>query len=241
MAIVSGVESGVCAAKLLDPDNLADHVFSMASPIRVAIFDDHELMRETLVRALTAEGSFEVVASGGTAGDAAACGYDVLPDLMLCDLQMPGYGLDAVRQLYLTAPRVAVVVLSSDDSEHLVSAAYSAGAFGFFTKGQPLRQLIADLKDIAHGRSLFSPALARRIVSPQYLATPWSDDGEPWLAISPREEQILSRYGQGFSIEEIAGSTGLSTSTVGAFLTNILHKLHEQTLLDDLTARPVEV
>jgi DNA-binding NarL/FixJ family response regulator len=116
----------------------------------------------------------------------------------------------------------------------MISAVYAAGAFGFFVKGQPLRSLIESLKDIAAGRSEFSPNLAKRLVSPASLAAPWRDETVERLAISPREEQILSRYGQGFEIAEIAGSIGLSPATVGAFLTNILHKLHEQALLDEL-------
>ncbi len=183
------------------------------------------------MKALAAEGSFEVVASGGTADEAVACGVTELPDLIVSDLQMPGSGLEAVRRLYAEAPFVKSIVLSSDDSEHLVSAAYAVGAFGFLVKGQSLREVIAAFKAIVDGQSFFSPALARKLVAPQGIAAPWrAADEFATLAITPREEQILSRYAQGLTIEEIAESIGLRVQIVGAFLTNILHKLHEQTL-----------
>lgn len=200
--------------------------------IRVALFDDHAAMRQGLAFALGAIGGFEVVAEGGNADEAVEAARTVLPDVMLLDFHMPGGGLDAARRLFLESPFVKIVILSSDDSEHLVSAAFSAGAVGFLIKGQPLASLFEVLKSIAHGESQFSPVLAAKIVAPRGIATPWHEtNAGAELPLTAKEEQILSRYAQGLTIDEISSSIGVKRPTVGAYLTNILHKLHEQTLL----------
>ena len=186
-----------------------------------------------MTRALAAEGSFDVVASGGSADEAVASGQNDLPELMLLDLQMPGGGLQAVEKLCRDCPFVKTVILSSDDSEHLVSAAFGAGAFGYLTKGQSLKSIIASLNEIYRGRSQFSAGLASTLIAVRGIATPWHlTDEMGQLSITAREEQILSRFAQGLTVEEIANSIGLAAISVGAYLTNILHKLHQQTLVD---------
>ena len=201
--------------------------------IRIALFDDHAAIRDSMTRALAAEGSFDVVASGGSADEAVASGQNDLPELMLLDLQMPGGGLQAVEKLCRDCPFVKTVILSSDDSEHLVSAAFGAGAFGYLTKGQSLKSIVASLNEIYRGRSQFSAGLASTLIAVRGIATPWHlTDEMGQLSITAREEQILSRFAQGLTVEEIADSIGLAAISVGAYLTNILHKLHQQTLVD---------
>ncbi|NOT70442.1 MAG: response regulator transcription factor [Hyphomicrobium sp.] len=201
--------------------------------IRIAIFDDHAAIRQAWMRALASVGGFDVLDGGASASDAIDCGKALLPDLIVLDMQMPGGGLEAVRQLYREAPYVKTVVLSSDDSEHHVSAAFASGAFGFMTKGQPLVSVISDLQAIANGQSQFSAGLARALVSPQGIAAPWREADDPGgLTITAKEEQILSRYGQGLTVGEIASSIGVSPRTVASTFTNILHKLHEHTLFE---------
>ena len=201
--------------------------------IRIALFDDHAAIRDSMTRALAAEGSFDVVASGGSADEAVASGQNDLPELMLLDLQMPGGGLQAVEKLCRDCPFVKTVILSSDDSEHLVSAAFGAGAFGYLTKGQSLKSIVASLNEIYRGRSQFSAGLASTLIAVRGIATPWHlTDEMGQLSITAREEQILSRFAQGLTVEEIANSIGLAAISVGAYLTNILHKLHQQTLVD---------
>jgi DNA-binding NarL/FixJ family response regulator len=201
--------------------------------ISVALFDDHEAMRTGLANALAGEGSFSVVAAGGTADEAVACGNAELPDIMMIDLHMPGDGMAAVRRLYRECPYVKSVILTSDDSEHLVSEAFAAGAFGYLTKGLPLGSLIRELKAIAAGRSQFSPGLAASLIAERGIATPWQVSGlRGQFDMVEREEQILIRYAQGLTVQEIADSIGISLRSAGAYLTNILLKLHERSLFE---------
>ena len=203
--------------------------------IRIALFDDHVPMREALAGAIARDDAFDVVATGGTADEAFACAGDLLPDLIVLDVSMPGGGIEATAKLFQSFPSVKCVILSSNDSEHLVTTALSAGAFAFLIKGQPLRSLIDDLKHIATGRSQISPALAAKILSPIGFAAPWGESsGSSMLELIPREEQILRRQAQGLTCDEIGDSIGVSGATVANFLTNILHKLHSQTLSDSL-------
>ncbi|MEQ1653941.1 MAG: response regulator transcription factor [Hyphomicrobium sp.] len=226
-------ENVVADAPDLDSPSAISTPSLLRRKIRIAVFDDHAAMREALARALDAVGAFEVIGSGANAEDAIACGASLLPDIIVLDLQMPGDGLEALRELYRVAPFVKTSVLSSDDSEHMVSAAFAAGAFGFLTKGQPLTSVIGELKSIADGQSQFSTVLARALVSPQGIAAPWREPDRPGaLPITAKEEQILSRYGQGLTVDEIAASIGVGARTVTSVFTNILHKLHEHTMFE---------
>jgi two-component system, NarL family, nitrate/nitrite response regulator NarL len=204
-------------------------------PIRIALYDDHTAMRQGLALALAAGGVLEVVAQGGSADEAVEAANRLLPDVMLLDLHMPGDGLQALRRIYVESPHVKTVILSSDDSEHQISAAFSAGALGFLTKGEPLISVIDQLQKISEGQAQFSPLLAAKIVLPRGIATPWHNpDTSADLALTNKEEQILSRYAQGLTLDEISSSIGVRKVTIGAYLTNVLHKLHEQTLLERL-------
>jgi two-component system, NarL family, nitrate/nitrite response regulator NarL len=190
-----------------------------------------------LASALGAGRAFEIVAQGASADEAVAAANTFLPNVMLIDLHMPGNGLDAVRRVYKQSPIVKTVILSSDDNQHMISEAFSAGASGFLTKGEPLVNVIEALHKIAAGQSQFSPILAAKIVAPRGIATPWHEpDAGGELELTAKEEQILSRYAQGLTTDEISSSTGIRIATVGAYLTNILHKFHEQKLLEGLLA-----
>ena len=207
----------------------------LASPntITIALFDDHALMREALQRTLGLEPDFHIVATGGTADAAVAAACEYLPDVMLLDVSMPGDGIEAAQDIFRLAPHVTCVMLSSHDDEHVVSTALSAGAYAFLPKGMPSCELAQELRRIRWGRSYISPALAGQLLSDRGFGAPWSSATEPGaIAISEREEQILRRLSQGFTEEEIAASVGLSVPAVGAFLTNTLMKLHEQSLLE---------
>lgn len=200
--------------------------------IRLAIFDDHELMRKALTRALHAETVFEIVASGSSADAAVRAAEEDLPDIMLLDVSMPGGGINAAREICKIAPFVKCVMLSSTDDEDIVGAALSAGAYAFLAKGIALQHLADSLKRVHRGWSVISPGLASDLISGRGFGAPWTNTAAAAIELSEREEQILSRTAQGLTETEIAEGIGLSVQSVGAFLTNVLIKLHSQARVD---------
>lgn len=197
-------------------------------PIRLALFDDHERLREGLISLLTAEPKFEIVASGRSKDDAISAAEGVLPDVMLLDVSMPGDGLICAREMTFNFPAVKIIVMTSDDSEQTVLSALSSGAVGFLDKGSSFRQIRQEILNVAEGYGYISPKLAELLLPVSGRGTPWFQSGELGdIPLTYREEQILSRLAQGLLPSEIGPSIGLETAVVAKMCANILRKLHD--------------
>ena len=184
-------------------------------------------MRETLARALARDTQFNVVGTGGSADEAVSAGEELLPDVILLDLNMPGLGLSAASRLSRIAPAAKIIVLTSDDEAHQIDAALASGATGFLTKGVSVAEIKEAIRRVCAGKSDFSPSLAVRLLSTRPLAAPWAGDSQDLpFELLEREEQILRRLSQGLTASEIGESIGLSEPAVEAFISNILIKVH---------------
>lgn len=198
--------------------------------IAVALFDDHVLMRESLARALSRDPGLQVVATGGSAEEAVAAALEHVPDVILLDLNMPGRGISAALRLARLSPASRVIVLTSDDAAHQIDAALSAGACAFLIKGASTTDIRAAIRRACSGKSEMSPSLAARLLNSRPLAAPWGAEGpELPFELLEREEQILRRLSQGLNPAEIGESIGLSETTVEAFISNIMIKIHGAT------------
>jgi DNA-binding NarL/FixJ family response regulator len=128
--------------------------------LHVVIVDDHALFREGLATILGAQGDIEVVGEGGTAQDAIRLARDLLPEIILLDIDMPGGGLEAARIISNDQPVCKIVILTaSEEDDHLI-AALKAGARAFILKGVAARELLRILRAVAAGESYVPPALA---------------------------------------------------------------------------------
>ncbi len=195
--------------------------------ITVALFDDHTAMRDALAKTLARDSGIDVVAAGSTAAEAIKYATDLVPDVVLLDLNMPGGGLNAARHLSRHAPATKIIVLTSDDAAHQVDAALMAGASAFLTKGSSSAEIRAAIRSVHKGMSELSPSLSVRLLSSRPVGTPWGmDTGQRPLELLEREEQILLRLSQGLTPQEIGESIGLSTAAVNAFMSNVLIKVH---------------
>lgn len=197
--------------------------------ISIALFDDHERLRDSLAALLAREPGLEIIASGRSRADALAAAEAYLPDVVVLDINMPGDGLTCTRELKRAFPAISIIVLTSDDSEQTALAALQAGASALIDKGAPFSDLVAAISDVAAGYVYLSPKLAELLLPMSGRGTPWfgsSELGE--VPLTYREEQILSRLAQGLTAGEIGPSVGLDAETVSKFLANILRKVHDQ-------------
>jgi two-component system, NarL family, nitrate/nitrite response regulator NarL len=212
------------------------HVFQTRRDIeglRIALVDDHARVRDALAAVLARERDFEVVAAGSSGDEAIAIAEDLLPDVILLDINMPGDGIVAARRIFRVCPAIKIVMLTSADDAYLVDAALSAGARGYIVKGEPAAVIADTIRDIDSGQSYLAPSLAAKLLASPGYGAPWDGDTESPIELVEREEQILRRLAQGLTYTEIAESTGLSAAAVAAFVTNILMKLHAQTVVDE--------
>lgn len=199
----------------------------MSDKIRFVIGDDHPLFREGVAAILRPEPDLEVVGECTTAQEAIRLSRDLLPDVILLDLDMPGGGLNAIRAIALDCPVTKIVVLTvADDEEHVV-AAFKAGAHAYVLKGVAARELISILRAVWAGEGYVSPALAAQLLSE--MKSTGARERPPAGALeelTERERQILELIAVGSSNKEIGQQLHLTEKTVKHYVTNILQKLH---------------
>jgi DNA-binding NarL/FixJ family response regulator len=195
--------------------------------LRVVIVDDHALFREGLATILEAQDDIEVVGQGGNAEDAVRLARDLLPGIILLDIDMPGGGLEAARRIASELPVIKIAVLTASEADdHLISA-LKTGARAFILKGVAARELLRILRIVAAGESYVPPALAASLLmelrEPEKRSQKPSDN--PIDDLTVREREILENLAGGLSNKEIGEKLFISEKTVKHYMTNILQKL----------------
>lgn len=199
----------------VDPSGPADP----AHQVRVVLVDDHPIWR-TGVRSDLGD-NFVVVGEAGDAATAIEVIVGTQPDLVVCDLHMPGGGGIAVARA--CGEKVRIVMLTVSEAERDLLDAVAAGAVGYLVKSTPPDELRHALWRAAHGEPVFSPALAALVLGEFRRLTQVTDPG---AAISPREREVLQLVARGHTYREIGEELFISTKTVENHVRNILAKLH---------------
>lgn len=188
-------------------------------PVRVVLADDHPIWRDG-VRADLGSG-FEVVGEAGTAPDAIAAIGSLRPDLVVCDLQMPGGGGIAVAKACGTTTRVVILTVSEQERDLLEAVA--AGAVGYLVKSTPGDELRAALQRAAAGEPVFSPSLAMLVLGEFRRLAKQATGTDP---LSEREREVLQYVARGYTYREVGEQLHIAPKTVENHVRNILDKLH---------------
>lgn len=198
----------------------------MSDKIHVVIADDHTLFREGLAGILAGAEDFEVVGQAGNMQEAVQLARELLPDLILLDIDMPGGGLEAARIVAEDCPVTRIVILtSSEDDDHLISA-LKIGARAYILKGVAARELFRILRAVSSGESYVPPRLAASLLLEMREAqSQQKQSASPLDELTPREREILEGLAAGLSNKEIGEKLFLSEKTVKHYMTNILQKL----------------
>jgi two-component system, NarL family, nitrate/nitrite response regulator NarL len=199
-------------------------------PIRIAVIDDHPIMREGLIAVLGRDPGFLLVGEGGTAKDAVDLAEELLPDIMLLDVNMPGDGLTALQHISSTCPTVAVIILTVKEDPATVSIALKRGARGYVLKGIDGAEMGAIIRLVHHGDAYITPTLAARLLTEATETTGTEPAGasntpQRRVGLTVREGQILQLLADGMSNKQIAGALALSESTIKHYMTNLMQKL----------------
>ena len=198
----------------------------MSDKIHIVIADDHTLFREGLAGIIGANEDFEVVGQAGTMQEAVQLARDLLPDIILVDIDMPGGGLEAARIVAEDCPVTRIVILtSSEEDDHLIRA-LKIGARAYILKGVAARELIRILRAVSAGESYVPPMLAASLLLEMREAQSQNQQpSSPLDELTPREREILEGLAAGLSNKEIGEKLFLSEKTVKHYMTNILQKL----------------
>lgn len=209
----------------------------MNKRLRIAVVDDHPLMREGIVSILSSEQDFEVVSVGENANDAMRICSDNAPDLMLLDVSMPGCGLHAAREIKAASPSVRVLFLTVSEEHAHVTAALEAGACGYILKGIGGADLVSTIRCVATGATYIMPAFAVRLLTNSGQTQRNADIvPSPIEQLTQRERQILKEVAIGLTNKEVARRLGLSEKTVKHYMTNILQKLGARNRVEAVAA-----
>jgi DNA-binding NarL/FixJ family response regulator len=188
-------------------------------PVRVVLADDHPVWRDG-VRADLGPG-FEVVGEASTADEAIAVIRASSPDLVVCDLQMPGGGGIAVAKACGEATRIVVLTVSEQERDLLDAVA--AGAVGYLTKSTPGDELRAALQRAAAGEPVFSPSLAMLVLGEFRRLSKQATGIDP---LTEREREVLQHVARGYTYREVGETLHIAPKTVENHVRNILDKLH---------------
>ncbi|MGI9405138.1 MAG: response regulator, partial [Hyphomicrobiaceae bacterium] len=189
----------------------------MSDIIRIAVVDDHPLMRDGIIHFLTSDPAFELVGEGSTKDDAVTLAEEKQPDILLLDISMPGGGITAARRIAASHPSIKLVMLTVSENEKHVEAALEAGARGYILKGVGGDELQRALMQVRDGNLYVSPELAGLLLS--------GSEKDPVSSLSAREAQIFSLIPDGLSNREIGERLDLSEKTVKYYMTGIFQKL----------------
>jgi two-component system response regulator DevR len=193
--------------------------------IRIAIIDDHEIVREGLKSILQCEPGFEVVAESETAEGLGELIEKTHPDVVLLDARLPGIsGAEACRGLVAAHPDIAVLMVSTYSDDQLVEECIRAGAKGYVVKDIERFSLKESIRAVARGQGAVSPEVAGKVL--ERLRT--KDESSSRVSAMPLNEaqlKILRLIAAGFSNREIASRIYLSENTVKSHVQEIFRKL----------------
>jgi two-component system, NarL family, response regulator DevR len=197
-----------------------------ATPLRLLVVDDHEVVRQGLVSLLDRREGFQVVAEAGTVADAIEQARRFQPDIVVMDVRLPdGSGVEACRDIRAERPETRVIMLTSYPDEEAVLAAIVAGASGYLLKQIRARDLVAALETVGRGESLLDPAVTERVLERvRRIATGGQND--ELAQLTPQEQKILMLVAEGKTNKEIASEVFLSDKTVKNYVSSILAKLN---------------
>jgi NarL family two-component system response regulator LiaR len=193
--------------------------------ISVLLIDDHQVVRQGLRDFLELDDHIEVVGEASSGEEGVKLASELLPDVVLMDLVMPGGidGVEATRRLKATSPSSRIIVLTSFSDDNKIFPAIKAGAISYLLKDVSPEELAQAIYAAQRNEAVLHPDVATRLM--QEFSTPRSAD-PPVEQLTERELDVLRLIARGKSNKEIADTLVISEKTVKTHVSNLLSKLH---------------
>jgi DNA-binding NarL/FixJ family response regulator len=207
---------------------MTDGTRAAAERIRIAVADDHPVVRDGLIAMLETQPEFEVVGQAGSGTEAVALVERTAPDVLLLDLEMPGLdGVGVLRRLREIESATRAIVFTVFDTDDRIITAVEAGAVGYLLKGVPRDEVFNAVRVVKAGGSLLQPVVAARVLRHVASGGRAADPplGAPAVSLTPREREVLAHLVRGSGNKQIAAALGVSERTVKFHVSAIFTKL----------------
>ena len=190
--------------------------------IRIAIVDDHAMVRAGLRQFFADQPDFSVVVEAANGREALDVVRKGEIDVMLLDLAMPGQsGVDALAAIKARAPALPVLILSGFPEEHYATTLLRQGASGYLNKDCDPEDIVKAIRTVCRGHKFITPGVAER------LADGLSGGNTlPHEELSERELQVFLRLAKGETVGHMALGMHLSAKTISTYRTRVMEKLH---------------
>jgi DNA-binding NarL/FixJ family response regulator len=195
--------------------------------IRIALADDHIVLRAGLRSLLERQRDFEVVGEAGDGRALLRLVDETNPDVVITDIGMPQLnGTEATSQIVTKHPQTRVIVLSMHSDEAYVLRALKVGARGYLVKESAEADLMTAIRTVHSGKAFFSPSVSALLVEDYVRQMRDRGVEDSYELLSPREREVLQLIAEGQSNKDIANLLALSVYTVETHRGNILQKLN---------------
>ncbi len=192
--------------------------------IKLLLVDDHDLVRTAIARTLSDSSDLNVVGEASSGEQAYNMVRELLPDVVLMDIRMPGIGgLEATRKIKQRFPEVKILALSACDEEPFPTRLLQAGASGYLTKGVCIEETIRAIRQVAAGHHYLSSDIAQQMALKTYDKKQLDN---PFDQLSEREMQISLMIASGQKIQVISDLLCVSPKTVNTHRYRIFSKLN---------------
>jgi DNA-binding NarL/FixJ family response regulator len=198
--------------------------------LRIVLVDDHPVTRKGLGQLINDEADMMVCGETDTVSGALAMIAARKPDVAIVDLSLSdGGGMELIRALATSHPRVRVLVLSMHDEMLFAERALHAGALGYVMKRGAMRELLDGIRRVARGLTVVSDRVAERIVAGISGRQRPSSPTSPIERLTDREREVFILIGRGLGTRDIAARLNVSIKTIETHRARIKEKLGVKT------------
>jgi DNA-binding NarL/FixJ family response regulator len=189
--------------------------------VKVVLVDDHTVVRSGLRRLLESHKSIEIVAEADTGEMAYQVYGEVLPDVILMDISMPGMGgLEAAKRILQRYPQAKIVIFSMHEAVSFAAQALKTGVKGYVTKTGVADDLVQAVLDVSKGRTFLSQDVAQKVALQTLVG-----ESNPLQQLTSREFEVFRLLAEGKRVEDVADMLKISQKTVANYYTLIKQKL----------------